>query len=109
MTCTCPTCGSTVEELPVEALSEIALGFVSREIMRELIHRYPRGASAIELTDIVYRGREPESAEVTVRNLVSDIRIKLRKINTGWRITGGKGEGNGAPIRYQLVRDTRPR
>lgn len=100
----CPCCGAEVPDVPIKALNEIPLGHVSREILNELVRRYPRGATVEETVYAAYRGgREPETATNIMRNLVSDLRQRLEPL--GWTIPHNQaGRNPGAPTMYRLVK-----
>lgn len=98
----CPCCGSPVDSVPVEALTEVTMSFPRKSILRRLAQAYPRHVSSDALMEAVYDGaKTPANPRIVLAVQLHEIRRIVEPF--GWTIPRGRG-GQGNRAHYRLAR-----
>lgn len=106
MTCTCPTCGQSIDgPAPVKALADANLSVMQQKIVAALTSSYPNGIRTPAMVDIIYADDPdggPDFAVYTLRMMMVRLRRKLKP--HGWTVSVNKpGKSNVAIYRLERV------
>lgn len=104
----CPCCGSEIDSVPVEALTEVMGSMQQKMILEELVRQYPRYVSMTRLIQLLW-GHDPEGGPITANNVVSAQTSRLRRViaEYGWGISDAKsGRGQTGQFRLERLRSS---